>query len=157
MSYPTQGHEYLIDIIHAMTQRNTATNYGHVVEEASGKHTRNVYSSVQLFVERNNGPFIFSNNLPLPVKTYIPVLSHCGGFCINCFPGRYVMTRDAFIKECVTGQRFEPSAYNDGKNGWGYTTDVQYWGGLIHKALHLVRNPFDVVESRFAYISNFYN
>ena len=110
LSYPTQGHEYLIDIIHAMTQRNTATNYGHVVEEASGKHTRNVYSSVQLFVERNNGPFIFSNNLPLPVKTYIPVLSHCGGSCINCFPGRYVMTRDAFIKECVTGQRFEPSA-----------------------------------------------
>ena len=48
-------------------------------------------------------------------------------------------------------------SYNDGKNGWGYTTDVQYWGGLIHKALHLVRNPFDVVESRFAYISNFYN
>ena len=50
-----------------------------------------------------------------------------------------------------------PTKYNDGHNGWGFTKEVQHWGGLIHKALHLVRDPIDVVEARFTYFSNFYN
>jgi len=157
LTYPTQGSEYLIDIIHSTTKKNTATNYGHVVEEANGRHTRNRYTSEPLWTERTNGPFIFSNGLPLPVKTYIPVLSYCGGHCIDCYPGRYVLTRDAFIKECVSGKKFEPSIYNNGENGYGLTTDVQYWGELIHKALQLVRDPFHVVETRFLYITNYYN
>jgi len=157
LTYPTQGSEYLIDIIHALTKKNTATNYGHVVEEFNGKHTRNVYSSEPVFMERSNGPFIFSNNLPLPVKTYIPVLSYCGGYCVDCYPGRYILTRDTFIKECVTGKKFEPSIYNNGENGFGFTTDVHYWGELIHKALQLARNPFHVIETRFLYITNYYN
>ena len=48
-------------------------------------------------------------------------------------------------------------SYNNGENGYGLTTDVQYWGELIHKALQLVRDPFHVVETRFLYITNYYN
>lgn len=157
LTYPTQGDEYLIDIIHRLTQRTTATNYGHVVEEPNGKHTRNAHKSQPVYAERQNGPFIFSNSLPLPVKTYIPVLSYCGGYCINCYPGKYVLTRDQFIEQCVTGRKFEPSIYNNGENGYGFSSESKYWGELIHKAAHLTRDPFNVIESRFLYITNFYN
>jgi len=157
LAYPTQGSEYVIDIIHSLARKNTATNYGHVFEESNGKHTRNTDLSEPVYLERSNGPFIFSNNLPLPVKTYIPVLSHCGGYCIDCYPGKYIMTRDVFIDQCTTGRKFEPSIYNNGENGYGFTSDVKYWGEMIKKAAHLVRNPFFVVESRFTYMTNIYS
>lgn len=157
LSYPCTGSEYLIDIIHFLTGKNTATNYGHYVEMPNGKHSRNAYESVPLFVERINGPFLFTHHLPLPVgPSYIPVLSHGGGTCINCYPGRYILTRDEFIAKALTGTRFTPSTYNDGDNGFGWNEEVHYYGGLIKKALHLIRDPFEVIESRFLYFSNAY-
>lgn len=67
------------------------------------------------------------------------------------------MTRDQFIKQCITGRKFKPSLFNNGENGYGFTQEVQYWGRQIKKAAHVARNPLEVVQTRFEYITNFYN
>jgi len=139
-----------------LTARNTATNYGHLVEEASGILSRNVYESTPLFLNRINGPYLFTYHLPLPIKTYIPTLSYCGGYCAHCYPGKYVMNRDAFMKQCLSGTKFTPSKYNNGENGYGFTEEVQYDSALVKKAGIVIRNPLDVISTRFMYYSNSY-
>lgn len=156
LAYPCSGSDLVVDIIHQLTGKTTATNYGHLVEEATGITARNVYQSMPVFVERVNGPFIYSNYLPLPVKTYIPTLTHCGGYCAHCYPGKYIMKRDAFIAQCLNGTRFTPSVYNNGENGYGFTEQVQYWGELVKKSGIIVRNPIDIIQTRFLYYSNMY-
>jgi len=156
LAYPCTGSDFVIDIIHKLTLKNTATNYGHLVEEASGILSRNVYDSTPLFLNRMNGPFLFTKHLPLPVKTFIPTLSYCGGYCAHCYPGKYVMSRDIFITKCASGTKFTPSKYNDGENGYGYTKEVHYDGAMVKKAGVVVRNPIHVISTRFIYYSNVY-
>jgi len=156
LAYPCTGSDFVIDIIQKLTIKNTATNYGHLMEEASGITSRNVYASVPLFVDKNNGPFIFTYHLSLPVKTYIPTLSYCGGYCAHCYPGRYVMKRDAFMQKCMTGTRFTPSIHNNGENGYGQTEEVFYDGDMVKKIGVVVRNPIHVIATRFMYYSNVY-
>lgn len=156
LAYPCTGSDFIIDVIQKLTQRNTATNYGHLVEESSGILSRNVYESMQLFADRVNGPFLFTKHLPIPVKTSIPTLSYCGGYCASCYPGKYIMLRDKFIEKCLTGTKFTPSVHNNGENGYGETTEVHYDGELIKKIGVVVRNPIEVVSTRFMYYSNVY-
>lgn len=156
MAYPCTGSDFIIDVLMKVTLKNIATNYGHLVEEATGILSRNVYESVPLFDGRENGPFLYTNHLALPVKTYIPTLTHCGGYCAHCYPGRYVMKRDAFMKKCLTGTRFQPSIHNNGENGYGITEEVQYDGDMVHKIGVVIRNPIDVISTRFMYYSNVY-
>jgi len=157
LSYPCAGSDFVIDVIQKLTSRNTASNYGHLVEEASGILSRNVYDSAPLFLDRINGPYLFTYHLPLPVKTFIPTLSHCGGYCAHCYPGKYVMKRDTFMKKCLTGTKFTPSKHNNGENGYGFTEEVQYDSSLVKKAGIVVRNPLDVISTRFIYFSNSYS
>jgi len=156
LAYPCSGSDFTIDVIQLLTQRNTATNYGHLVEEASGILSRKVYDSTPLFLDRINGPFLFTNHLSLPVKTYIPTLSYCGGYCAKCYPGKYVMKRDAFMEKCLTGTKFAPSIHNNGDNGYGTTDEVKYDGELVHKIGVVIRNPVEVISTRFMYYSNIY-
>jgi len=156
LAYPCTGSDFVIDILHKLTLKNTATNYGHLVEEASGILSRNVYDSTPLFLNRMNGPFLFTKHLPLPVKTFIPTISHCGGYCAHCYPGKYVMQRDTFMKKCLSGTRFAPSMHNNGENGYGSTEEVHYDGALVKKTGVIVRNPIHVISTRFIYYSNVY-
>jgi len=156
VAYPCTGSEFIIDVIQMLTVKTTATNYGHLKEEATGITSRNVYESAPLFIDRDNGPFLFTNHLSLPVKTYIPTLTHCGGHCAHCYPGRYVMKRDAFMKKCLTGTRFTPSIHNNGENGYGHTVEVTYDGEMVKKIGVVVRNPVEVISTRFMYYSNVY-
>lgn len=157
LAYPCTGSDYVIDVIHKLTGKTTSTNYGHTLKEATGITTRNSYASVPVFKERINGPWLYTNHLPLPEQsTYVPVLSYCGGYCARCFPGRYVMKRDTFIEQCVTGTHFKPSDFNNGENEYGWTEERKYDGAMIKKIGILVRSPIDVVTSRFLYFSNSY-
>lgn len=157
LAYPCTGSDYFIDVLHKLTGKTTATNYGHTLKEANGVTSRNTYESVPVFKERQNGPWLYTHHLPLPEQqTYLPTLSYCGGYCARCFPGRYMLKRDAFIKQCVTGTEFKPSDFNNGENEFGWTEDKAYDGEMIKKAGIVVRNPLDVVESRFLYYSNVY-
>ena len=67
------------------------------------------------------------------------------------------MNREEFIKSCVTGTHFEPSEFNNGANGVGNTNEVQHKTSMVKKALHLIRDPFRMVELRFLYFSNYYS
>jgi len=157
LAYPCTGSDYVIDVLHKLTGKTTATNYGHTLKEANGITSRNSYESVPVFKERINGPWLYTHHLPLPEQnSYLPTLSYCGGYCARCFPGRYILKRDEFIKQCVTGTQFKPSDFNNGENEFGWTEDRKYDGEMIKKAGIMVRNPIDVVTNRFLYYSNVY-
>jgi len=156
MSFPRSGGDYVIDIIHHITHKGTATNYGNVMEESNGVQVRNMYPSVPVFTERINGPFLFTNHLPNP-NTYIPTNTYCTGYCWDCYPGRYVgIKRDAFLKGCLTAAKFKPAKSNNGENGYGDITMANYDGNLVKKAVLVVRNPFAIVEERFLYGTHAY-
>jgi len=158
LAYPCTGSDYVIDVLHKLTGKTTATNYGHTLKESNGITTRNSYESVPVFKERQNGPWLYTHHLPLPEQktSYLPTLSYCGGYCARCFPGRYIMKRDKFIEQCVTGTQFSPSNFNNGENEFGWTDERKYDGEMIKKAGIMVRSPIDVIQSRFLYYSNVY-
>jgi len=157
LAFPCSGSDYFIDVLHKLTGTTTATNYGHAVKEPTGITSRDKYESLPVFKERQNGPWLYTHHLPLPEgPSYLPTLSYCGGYCARCFPGRYILKRDKFIEQCVTGTHFMPSPHNDGENEYGWSTEKKYDGGMINKAGILVRDPVDIVENRFLYYSNVY-
>jgi len=80
MSFPLSGGDYIIDVIHRITNKATGTNYGNVLEEATGIQVRNTYKSVPIFHERGQGPYFFVNHLAMPTS-YIPVSTYCKGYC----------------------------------------------------------------------------
>lgn len=156
MSFPRSGGDYVIDIIHHIAHKGTATNYGNVMEESNGVQVRNTYPSVPVFTERVNGPFLFTNHMANP-SNFIPTNTYCTGYCWDCYPGRYVgITRDAFLRGCLTGTRFSPASSNNGENGFGTTEEVTYDGNLVKKAVLVVRDPYKIVEERFLYSTHSY-
>ena len=92
----------------------------------------------------------------MPTK-YIPVVSHCGGYCSGCNPGRYILRRDDFIATCSATIRFTPDIGLDGPilNSGTYE-NTKYTAALIQKALIVIRNPFHVIQDRFLQYSHHY-
>jgi len=161
LAFPCTGSDYVVNTIHKLTGKTTATNYGHTYRERNGITKRDSYESTSVFNQRANGPWLYTD-LPVPESSspedpaYLPVLSYCGGYCAKCFPGRYILKRDKFIEQCVTGTHFKPSNFNNGENEFGWTEERKYDGGMIKKAGIMIRDPIDVIESRFLYYSNVY-
>jgi len=156
MSFPLSGGDYVVDVIHRLTQKATGTNYGNVLEEPSGTQVRNTHESVPMYHERDHGPYFFVKHLAMPIS-YIPVSTYCTGYCWDCYPGRYAgLKRKDFVTGCVTATMFKPSNSNNGMNGLGISKEVQYSGDLVKKAVIMVRNPFDAIEERFLYSTRTY-
>jgi len=157
MSFPLSGGDYAIDVVHRITHRATGTNYGNVMEEPTGIQVRNTKVSMPIFHERLNGPFYFVNHLALP-STFIPVTTHCSGFCWDCFPGRYTdINFNRFIASCAESKMFIPSPLNQGQNGFGKTQEFMYDHNMVKQAVLMVRNPFDTVDERFLYSTRTYS
>ena len=97
-----------------------------------------------------------SGTYPLPpTSASILTKTHCGGRCASCPPSKYLETSASFLRMCLTGSRkvqkkskrkeakVEAAAEHYEKQ---YHT---YHPSLVAKAIHLVRNPFDNLVSRF--------
>jgi hypothetical protein len=65
---------------------------------------------------------------------FLYLQTHCGSRCSGCQPKRFVETLDNFKEECASEGR---------KNSETYPFDQ------VQKAIHLIRNPFDNIVSRF--------
>merc|ERR1719329_1750572 len=146
MSFPASGSLFLKSTIQASTHRSVASNYGNAFMHPNGEIVRDQYASIPIFSDRPNGPFLFSE-LPLP-ESYALSDTHCGGHCTDCYPGRYLKGPNQFREDCLTTAKFDPelARSNPGGDPFEYQT---YDPRLVKKSIHLVRNPYDNIISRF--------
>lgn len=97
-----------------------------------------------------------SYNIP-PSGASILTKTHCGSRCTFCPPARYLETWQSFLINCLSGSRSVPINEKhsiDAKSlknaNAGYQKEyVTYHPSLVEKAVHLIRNPFDNLVSRF--------
>eukprot|EP00956_Cyclotella_meneghiniana_P036125 scaffold121865_cov72-Cyclotella_meneghiniana.AAC.1 len=97
-----------------------------------------------------------SFNTP-PTGASVLTKTHCGSRCTFCPPEKYLETWQTFLVNCLSGSRSVPITNKDStdtkslKNtNTGYQKEyTTYHPSLVEKAVHLIRNPFDNLVSRF--------
>ena len=136
MSFPNSGTSYTLKMATSISQSTMASNYGQERTDEFGNSL--LFGNKYPF-----GPFRGHENLPIP-SGYMLTKTHCGSRCTSCHPSKYVETEWSFKQKCLTGKRILTS-------GAGQTvTELQaYDEKFIKKAVHLIRNPFDNIVSRF--------
>lgn len=125
MTFPNSGTTYTLQLIQQYTNTTTATNYGN----EQGLHG----TSVPIHPWMENGPFPRYPDRNLPPR-FILTKTHCGGTAMSPNPIDYVETDRSFEIACRSGNRI----INDTK------VDSIYGIDIPKKAVHLIRNPFDV-------------
>jgi len=111
--------------------------------------------SIPVYVARPHGPYLYTHHKPIP-STTIPTLSYCGGYCNDCYPGKYILHRDAFIAQCAGGFSFTHIEGPHGPTGEGTRTLNKYDTKLVERAVVVVRNPYNVMQDRFIEFSRSY-
>jgi hypothetical protein len=133
------GTSYTLRLVGRLSQTHVATNYGH----ENKKDTR---ASFPVYADQMEGPYWMElgsfPNYTFP-KDSVLVKTHCGGRCQTCPPSRYAETTYSFRHACQRGQR------RTVEGGESRHTQVHYPTNRIAKAIHLIRDPFDNVVSRF--------
>lgn len=146
MSFPNSGTSYTMQMFKKVTSLRPASNYG---QESVGEHGL----GVSLFTTNDTEtltagpPFWISPTNPKyknPSKGYILTKTHCGSRCQNCSVSKYLESYDLFLKQCLEG------SYNVKDDDGRLTKKVgSYNKELVQRAVHLIRDPFDNVVSRF--------
>lgn len=105
-----------------------------------------------MFKDSPQGPF-WSNPLKkiytMPsasgeFKGYLLTKTHCGGYCNQCPPAKYVENHQTFSSRCFEGDRITKD-----DNGERIVVRGSYRKDLVDRAVHLIRDPFDNIVSRF--------
>ena len=154
LSYPNSGTSYTMKLVETATGHHVASNYGDHNLHKVTKLSEPFYDDDQTFAEMRSrgsiGPFIADaggKKMTRTDKGYVLTKTHCGGYCFKCAPTKYTLTDHQFLLKCASG-------------GWVYRDDfksptkpiqskVTYDPRLISRAVHLIRNPFDNVVSRY--------
>ena len=152
MSFPNSGTSYTSKLVRTITNSSTATNYG--------ASTRDEYGCSRPIADKyaETGPFWQSNTysqLGGQNGEYLLTKTHCGGYCNGCGPSQYFETSATFQQGCLTGKRSNRCRRDvngnrivNSKAKTSYDV-VQYNASLVRRAVHVIRNPFDNVVSRF--------
>lgn len=147
MSFPNSGTSYTMRMVSTASQRAVATNYG-------SEFTKAPNPNIPVYPGKKQGPF-WKGDHPLP-NNYIMTKTHCGGRCVRCSPRRYISTLSEFTRACTEGSGcFENSNINNTGSSpssckWKDTRYPAPPGNpQIAKTIHLIRNPFDNLVSRF--------
>jgi len=148
MTFPDSGTTYTQKLIQQVTETTTANVYGTVYALKNGNSLIEQQSSIPVFNDRLSGPFKFSEyDLPKS-PSHLLTKTHCGGYCTDCPPHRYIVNKLNFYQHCRTGVKLtiDPKT--------GKKTKEQLWHdpSLVKKAVHLFRNPLDNVASRFRHV-----
>lgn len=145
MSFPESGGSFTINTVEKSSGFGTATNYGNIfMNSANEEYVMDTYVSVPIYYDRPNGPFFYSDRaIPSP---WMLTKTHCGGHCTDCAVEDFVISTDDFYMQCAQGRAFYPA---NGDISGGQTRRTQYSPRLAKRAVHLVRNPFDNIASRF--------
>jgi hypothetical protein len=87
------------------------------------------------------GPFLRAPRTTLGPPNYVLTKTHCGGYCTNCGPDRFVRSLNRFESGCTR------SYYCHAKNENRKDTR-RYRVEDVSSAVHLIRNPFDNLVAR---------
>lgn len=79
-------------------------------------------------------------------KDVVIVKTHCGGRCESCGPAKYAETMYSFRRACRRGKRRMVDPHNSSRT---IGVQVHYPATRVTKAIHLIRDAFDNVVSRF--------
>ena len=122
-----------------VTGLNTASNYG---DSNLGKNG----TSELVFETSLGGPFWTDPQVHehKPTKGYILTKTHCGSRCDMCGPENYVENHHLFLKKCL-----ETAYISNHTNGGNIKSVGSYDKKLVARAVHLIRDPFDNIVSRF--------
>ncbi len=113
----------------------------------TGQLTASNYKSendAAVYKELAEGPFFVGKDFPdmvRPTKGFVLTKTHCTGYCTICAPEFYIVNATEFTRSCFEGD----SVLNgDGEEGfYSYSPD------LVQRAVHIIRDPFDNIVSRF--------
>ena len=131
MAYPNSGTTYTLALMEQVTKSSMATNYmGDVLQPVP---------NVPIYDDQPQGPFWRGlSDKPLP-ETSVLVKTHCAGYKES--PADvYDMPLSKFIRGCGRTTILKSKSKND--NGW-------YDPKGVHKAVHIIRSPFDNLIARF--------
>jgi len=155
MSFPNSGTSYTSKLIRTITNASTATNYGASTRDEYGC-SRPIAPELE-----STGPFWQSNTYDYlgGGGKYLLTKTHCGGYCNGCGPSQYFETAQSFAEACSSGKKSTRCRRNgNGRDIRPEKADkddkrfevVRYDGTImVKRAVHLLRNPFDNVVSRF--------
>jgi hypothetical protein len=138
MSFPNSGTSYTGQLVKHLTKTKTASNYGEQNLDKLG-------NSVPVYNNDWNGPYYVDPNggtrgFDIPAR-YVLTKTHCGGYNANSPPEGYVEATHSFRRRCLA------TRYTI-HNGT-LTLRGEYNASRVGKAIHLFRNPFDNIVSRF--------
>jgi len=137
--FPNSGTSYTMTTMEEASNYSTATNYGAEVT-AKGRYSLSIYP------RHPEGPFWEGLSGELGTIRYLPpkyvlVKTHCGSRCVKCSPSGYMQTLENFAIACRNTTARIPQA--------DHRTGFQYPVAWVKKAIHLIRDPFSNIVSRF--------
>ena len=126
-SFPNSGTSYTISIVHTLTNKSTATNYG-------GNEKDDRIDSVPIYRDIPQGPYYRYPQEPWPeAPTHILTKTHCEQHTSG--------TLERFVASCATGTNFTG----------GSKINTTYPTSIVTGVVHLVRNPLDNIVARMNY------
>lgn len=128
MSFPNSGTSFTSRLVREASRTMTATNY------ADEEDTHE-----PVYEDQPMGPFWIHQDDFEPPDRYVLTKTHCGLRCGECPPEEYAETTYSFRRKCALTKSLD----NKHANYDFYDFD------RVEKAIHLIRNPFDNVVSRF--------
>ena len=144
MSFPNSGTSYTMNMVKKVTSLDTASNYG---QESVGEDGLGVSLFTTNETSTVGPPFWITPTNPKyknPSKGYILTKTHCGSNCQSCSVSKYLESHDLFLEHCLEG------LYNVKDDDGRLTKKFgSYNKELVKRAVHLIRDPFDNVVSRF--------
>lgn len=133
VSFPNSGTSYTLRLTRKVSGKMVASNY----ITTPGSKPGRVHDEI------SNSPYqLADNNEKYMPDQYILTKTHCGGRCVNCSPDRYVETLESFEEACVKIDNDVSTAKED-------ENFLHYDLSIVKRAVHLFRDPFDNVVSRF--------
>jgi len=145
MSYPNSGTSFTIHMTRELSNTTTATNYGGE-GEIRDKPSTPIYA---------DGPFlelIPGRTTELPTS-YILTKTHCNknSYCVYCSPNKFVLSPDSFVLGCRSGRKLVWKRDDNGKVNKMEVIRINtsYKLDEVKKAVHMIRDPFDNLVSRF--------
>jgi len=137
-TYPESGTTYILHLLHVMSGRSTASNYGTVMMNENGKIYVPETDSVPVYEDRV-GPHY--NTLLPPPDRYVLTRTHSYGTCFDCPPWKY-------LGPTAKLRHMKINTYASKITG-GIASTNKYKMDDVEKMIVMYRDPLDLAVARF--------